>query len=97
MSSDLQQRIDSVKRKAGLMAQRISMLESAQTDYRRQIADLTQKVATLERELEEARLKLDYTAIVSAIAPQAGDVKDARELLSRLVCEIDRCITDLND
>ena len=97
MSSDLQQHIETVRRKAGLLTERIHILESASAADRRHIAELEERVADLERKLQEANLKLEYTAIVSSLAPTADDVDGTRDLLVRLVHEIDRCITDLND
>lgn len=97
MPSDLQQRIDSVRRKATLLGERVMMLERAQTEHLKRIDELTQQIATLERQLEEANRKLEFTSLVSALAPTAAEVRGTRERLNRLVCEIDRCIADLND
>lgn len=97
MPSDLQQRVESVKRKAGLIVERIKMLERSQAEHLRQIDELTQKVATLERKLEKANLDLEYMAMLSTLAPTRADAMQMRDRLVRLVCEIDKCITELND
>lgn len=97
MPSDLQQRVESVKRKAGLIVERIKMLERSQAEHLRQIDELTQKVATLERKLEKANLDLEYMAMLSSLAPTRADAMQMRDRLVRLVCEIDKCITELND
>ncbi|MDE6825173.1 MAG: hypothetical protein K2J18_00250, partial [Paramuribaculum sp.] len=64
MSSDLQQRVESVKRKAGLIVERIKMLERSQAEHLRQIDELTRKVTDLERKLEKAYLDLEYMAML---------------------------------
>lgn len=97
MPSDLQQRVESVKRKAGLIVERIKMLERSHAEHLRQIDELTQKVATLERKLEKANLDLEYMAMLSTLAPTRADAMQMRDRLVRLVCEIDKCITELND
>ena len=97
MSSDLQQRVESVKRKAGLIVERIKMLERSQAEHLRQIDELTRKVTDLECKLEKAYLDLEYMAMLSTLAPTKAKAMQMRERLVRLVCEIDKCITEIND
>ena len=97
MPSDLQQRVESVKRKAGLIVERIKMLERSQAEHLRQIDELTQKVAVLERKLEKADRDLEYMAMLSTLEPTKADAMQMRERLVRLVCEIDKCITAIHD
>ncbi|MDE6279673.1 MAG: hypothetical protein K2M05_06835 [Paramuribaculum sp.] len=95
MSVELQQRVADISRKAGLLTQRCrnlsARLDEALTELelqRRLNRQLSEQNSVLTAQLENIR-------IAGAITPGSADYADARSILSELVCEIDRCITDL--
>ncbi len=95
MSVELQQRVADISRKAGLLTQRCRNL-SARLDEALTELELQRR---LNRELSEQNsvlsARLENLRIAGAITPGSADYADARSILSELVCEIDRCISDL--
>lgn len=48
-----------------------------------------------DSELEKLRLELEYLRVASVVSPSASDRRDAAEMISNIVRELDRCIADL--
>lgn len=97
MTGDLQNRLDSICRKAILLTERYKALEQAKTQ-----AD--QRIAQLEAELDQSRQQVShleeqakYLTLTQAVNPTREDVERSRKVISELVRQIDRCINELND
>lgn len=58
--------------------------------YRGKLDNSNDKIKELEQ-------KIDKLQVAGAFAASAADVREAKQNISRLVKEIDRCITLLND
>lgn len=95
--SELQQRIDTVARKAALLTTRCRMLQRDKAEATRHIADLEATVASQAKQIQELETRLEYLTVVSVIEPTAAQRHAVRERLSRLLHDIDRCIADLSD
>ena len=95
--SELQQRIDSVARKAALLTTRNQMLRRDKAEALEKIALLEATVAEQAKKIEELSTKLEYLSVVSVIEPSAKDRHAVRERLTRLLHDIYLCIADLSD
>lgn len=95
--SELQQRIDTVARKAALLTTRCRLLKRDKAEAAERIASLEATVASQARRIEELETKLEYLTVVSVIEPTAKERHAVRERLSRLLHDIDLCIADLSD
>lgn len=95
--SELQQRIDSVARKAALLTTRCRMLQRDKAEALDRIAGLETLVQDQARKIEELSIQLEYLSVVSVIEPTAADRHAVRERLTRLLHDIDLCIADLSD
>ena len=72
------------------------LLQRRESDLE-QIAELQAEIETLRKENGRLQQENDFLKIATTIAPTRNDVNSTRELLTRLVREIDKCITDLNE
>ena len=95
--SELQQRIDTVARKAALLTTRCQLLRREKAEALDRIALLEGGVETQARRIEELSMQLEYMTVVSVLEPSAKDRHEVRERLSRLLPDIDQCIADLSD
>ncbi len=48
-----------------------------------------------ESELQKLRLEVEYLRVASVVSPTASDRRNAAEMISNIVRELDRCIADL--
>ncbi len=96
VASDLQQRLERIVGKSNVLIERYRrLLELKQS--------AEQRVAELERENEQLRAKLErceqdnfYLRTARGLASTPEQVSEARIMITRLVRDIDKCITQLN-
>ena len=97
MADELQKKIDRVNTKTQLLLDRYTILLQRRESDLAQIAELQAEIETLRKENGRLQQENDFLKIATTIAPTRNDVNSTRELLTRLVREIDKCITDLNE
>lgn len=97
MAGELQNKIDRVNTKTQLLLDRYTILLQRRESDLAQIAELQAEIETLRKENGRLQQENDFLKIATTIAPTRNDVNSTRELLTRLVREIDKCITDLNE
>ena len=97
MAGELQKKIDRVNTKTQLLLHRYTILLQRRESDLAQIAELQAEIETLRKENGRLQQENDFLKIATTIAPTRNDVNSTRELLTRLVREIDKCITDLNE
>ena len=97
MAGELQKKIDRVNTKTQLLLDRYTILLQRRESDLAQIAELQAEIETLRKENGRLQQENDFLKIATTIAPTRNDVDSTRELLTRLVREIDKCITDLNE
>lgn len=97
MAGELQKKIDRVNTKTQLLLDRYTILLQRRESDLAQIAELQAEIDTLRKENGRLQQENDFLKIATTIAPTRNDVNSTRELLTRLVREIDKCITDLNE
>ncbi|MDE6654739.1 MAG: hypothetical protein K2K05_00980 [Muribaculaceae bacterium] len=61
------------------------------------IEELERLNAAKDRELEQLKVKNEYLRMATTIAPTRDQMEGARAMISGLIRDIDRCITDLSD
>ena len=97
MAGEFQKKIDRVNTKTQLLLDRYTILLQRRESDLAQIAELQAEIETLRKENGRLQQENDFLKIATTIAPTRNDVNSTRELLTRLVREIDKCITDLNE
>ena len=97
MAGELQKKIDRVNTKTQLLLDRYTILLQRRESDLAQIAELQAEIETLRKENGRLQQENDFLKIATTIAPTRNDVNSTRELLTRLVREIDKCIADLNE
>lgn len=97
MVGNLQQRIDRVRSKAEFLTERYRRLAEEKRATDKIVADLQLTVQRQQKELALLRQQIEYLTVVTTISPSRENVEKSRTILSELVREIDKCITELTD
>lgn len=97
MAGEFQQTIDRINAKSQILLKRYALIEKARAEAARRIAELEAEVDTLKKENGKLHTEVEFLKIATTIAPDRADVAATRALLTELVREIDKCITELND
>lgn len=97
MAFDYEAAFTRIINKARIIEQRYNkMLEERKTAVEA-MSDLKNQLAEKDRIIEQLQIKLEYMQIAYSIAPSREQLEKSKTMISDLVREIDRCITDLSD
>lgn len=97
MASEFQQVIDRVSAKMQILLDRYAIVNRRREEALARIADLEREVAALTEQNRRLQAEVEFLKVATTISPDRADVEATRAALSRLVREIDKCITELND
>lgn len=97
MAGELQQTIDRINAKTQILLDRYALIGQQRQQAVERIRELEAELGRLKTENERLRTEVDFLKIATTIAPSREDVARSRALLTELVREIDKCITELND
>lgn len=97
MADDLQQLINSLSAKSQVLTERYAVV----VDQRDRALETNRQLRTALRksqtEVEQLRARLELLSISSNMNPGSpGDISATRTMLSDLLREIDKCISELN-
>ncbi|MDE6628954.1 MAG: hypothetical protein K2K36_06240 [Muribaculaceae bacterium] len=97
MAGEFQQIIDRINAKSQLILERYAMVNRQRGEAVQRVHELEESLRRMQAENERLAREVEFLRIATTIAPDRKDVADTRAMLSELVREIDRCISDLND
>ncbi len=72
-------------------------LKAENADLKKQLAAKTQDLLSAEEEIEALNARYDNLKIARVVSIKQGEIKNAKQKLSKLVREVDRCIALLNE
>ncbi len=84
----------------GHIEQMISKYELALSDnisLKEQLLRVTNELELKENKIKELEQKVEQMQLADAFAASTDDVKEAKKRIGRIVKEIDKCISMLND
>lgn len=97
MTTNLSEVLQRLLRKSELLAEQYSELKAETDDLKSRYEGLQNENKILQTELEKVRLENEYLKVSHKIAPTPEDVKASQALLTELVRNIDKCISQLNE
>ena len=97
MASSPRNAVDSLRNHVAELMSRHTALVERCARLEALLQEREQSIATLQRELEEIHAKYRSLAIAQAVTTQEADVAAARSRFDKLVREIDKCISLLNE
>ncbi len=97
MAGNLQKTLDRLRSKIAILMERYALLEKAKEDAEGQIKELVVERDNQKKIIEQLQREVEYLRIATTITPDRKDVERSRAMLSGLVREIDKCITELTE
>ncbi len=97
MAFDYENTFKRIIAKTEIIKQRYSRILENLDAANAKIEELERLNAAKDRELEQMKIKIEYLQLATTIAPTRNQVEEARAMISGLIRDIDRCITDLSD
>ena len=81
----------------GLIYKRCNVLKREKEELEKRIEEQKSTIATLQRDLDEMSIKYQDLLTARGLALGESDIKAARNRFGKLVREIDKCISLLNE
>ncbi len=97
MASDLQQTLQRISRKTEFLTERYNEVLRGKTSAEARVKELEQTVTSLNEEIRQLKSRIEYLTVVTVAHPDRRDVELSRAKLTKLVREIDRCISELSE
>ena len=97
MASDLQQTLQRISRKAESLTELYKEVLRGKKTAEARVKELELEVTRRDEEIRQLKSRIEYLTVVTTAIPDRKDVERSRATLSRLVREIDRCISELSD
>ena len=96
MASELHDRLERLQQKSSLLVEKYQalLLQSQQTA--RALEESTEQASRLQARVEELERDNEYLRLSHTVASTPESVAQVRAMISKLVRDIDRCISQLN-
>lgn len=95
MATDLHSTTERLLGKTTVLVEKYHALLAKNKDVENQVEALQKEVASLKKETEQLRQENEYLRIARSISPTFEQIADSNAILSQLVREIDKCISQL--
>ncbi|MBQ9076819.1 MAG: hypothetical protein IJY31_03140 [Muribaculaceae bacterium] len=97
MAGNLQQTLERIRNKAGLLTERYAVLRREKSAGDERIKELEAELTRRQQEIEKLQMENEYLKVVTTLIPDRKEVERSRAILAGLVREIDKCILELNE
>ena len=96
MASELHDTLARLQRKSAILIEKYQVLLGECQLAQNELDSTRQRVQELEARVEQLETDNQYLRMAHTIAPSPESVAQSRALISKLVRDIDRCISQLN-
>ena len=97
MANELQQTLARIINKSEILVEKYHAQQERNQALANEKEQLLEDIEQMKKENEAMRQELEYLRMARVIAPNLDNVTDAREIISKLVQDIDKCISQLNE
>lgn len=96
MASELHDTLSRLQRKSAVLIEKYQALLVQNQQLSQQVEQMTESNQQLQARVEQMEQDNKYLRMAHTIAPSPEAVSQTRALISKLVRDIDRCISQLN-
>ena len=96
MASELHDRLERLQRKSAVLIEKYQALLAQSQQTTRELEESIASNARLKAQIEHLEHENEYLRLSHTVAPTAESVAQTRAIISKLVRDIDRCISQLN-
>ncbi len=89
--------INGLKSKIGQIISRYESLKSENTQINAELSKCKQQLQDKNEQITELKKQIDNLQLTEAFRSSYEDTKEAKQKIAKLIREIDKCITMLND
>ena len=97
MAESLSEIFDRLLQKQAVLVERYHALEEKCKALEGSVAELQGELKRQKAELERTVQENEYLKIVRTVAPDRESLERSREIVAKLVRDVDKCIEDLNE
>lgn len=96
MASALQETLARISGKTKVLLEKYYALVSEKESLEAEIAQLREENDQLRRDVDKLQSDNDYLKMARTIVPDTAGLADSKAIISKLVRDIDKCISQLN-
>ena len=96
MATELHDTLARLQRKSAVLIEKYQVLLAECLSAQSELEYTRQRVQELETRVEQLEMDNNYLRMAHTIAPSPESVAQSRAMISKLVRDIDRCISQLN-
>jgi len=96
MATELRERLERLQRKSAVLVDKYQALLTQSQQTAHELEDATATIARLQSQVEQLEQDNQYLRMAHSVAPSPEAVAQTRAMISKLVRDIDRCISQLN-
>lgn len=97
MASELQETLARIVTKSEVLVEKYHVLSAEKERLEQVVARLQAENETLKKENGRLQTDNEYLTLARNIVPNSEGVREAKHLISSLVRDIDKCISQLNE
>ena len=97
MANELQQTLARIINKSNILVEKYHALENANAMLASENKQLLEDIEQMKKDNEQMHQEIEYLKMARVLAPNLDDVASARATISKLVRDIDKCISQLNE
>ena len=95
MAGEIQERIMRLKHKLELVSSQYALIIKQKNELQLKIATLQDEIDSLRKNNQKQQENIELLYAARAVAPTRNELERSRTILSNLVREVNKCITDL--
>ena len=96
MASELRDTLARLQRKSAVLIEKYQALQALQEQTEQQLQEALEKQEKLEARVQKLEVDNQYLRMAHNIAPTPEALTQSRAMISKIVRDIDRCISQLN-
>ncbi|MBO5541239.1 MAG: hypothetical protein J5980_09870 [Muribaculaceae bacterium] len=96
MASELRERLERLQRKSAVLIEKYQALLAQSQQTAHELEEAKAVNARLKAQVEQMEQDNQYLRMAHSVAPSPEAVAQTRAMISKLVRDIDRCISQLN-
>ena len=96
MATELRERLERLQRKSAVLVDKYQALLTQSQQTAHELEDATATIARLQSQVEQLEQDNQYLRMAHTVAATPEAVAQTRAMISKLVRDIDRCISQLN-
>ncbi len=96
MATELRERLERLQRKSAVLVDKYQALLTQSQQTAHELEDATATIARLQSQVEQLEQDNQYLRMAHTVAATPEAVAQTRATISKLVRDIDRCISQLN-